>query len=91
MRAILLTLAVIAILTVLAAIALHKSATEPPRPPLVSDGIPSPRIRYICSITNEEAMVYITSDGDELDPMPTGNGCDYAGWLSDDGPHRKGW
>lgn len=57
---------------------------QPPEPvygnlaPLVSTELPrTGRIRYVCSHTGHEGLVYVMRDGTEMDPIPTNRRCDY--------------
>lgn len=68
------------LILVLALLVLALAAcSQPPEPqaPLVHD-VQSPTMRYICSVVGEEGMIYTTSQGEEMAPMPTGRRCDYA-------------
>lgn len=63
-------------LVLLAALAACTPAEPPPIPS--SNDLRSPRIRYICLPSDELAVIYITLDGVELEPLLTGDLCDYA-------------
>ena len=51
----------------------------PPAPPAEALYQPPPHttVRYICSISNEEAAMYFAADGSVRGPIPTGRDCDY--------------
>lgn len=59
---------------------------EPPTAPLAGE-IRTGSFRYICSITGEEAYIYVTAEGEELDPQPTGRTCSYETYRA----WREGW
>jgi len=69
------------------ALALSACSPAPPAPRLV--GVDAPELRHICSITNQDAIVYTTHDGQELDPIATGHACDYALWRRDVADERE--
>lgn len=61
----------------IALVLLCACSQSPPEAALAPDRVAAGSIRYICSITNEEAYVYTTREGEILDPVPTGRFCEY--------------
>ena len=48
-----------------------------PDPIPSSDAINPPRMTYDCAPTGHVVMIYITGEGERLEPLPTGEYCDY--------------
>ena len=44
--------------------------------------IAPPVMPYVCSVTGEEAMMYVSHTGEVFDPIPTGRSCDYAAYRA---------
>jgi len=48
-------------------------------------------MQYLCSVTNDEAVVFLDENGDVIGMSETGHACDYASWrqdVSENGPIR---
>lgn len=40
-------------------------------------------MQYLCSVTNDEAVVFLDAEGDVIGMSETGHTCDYEAWRQD--------
>lgn len=65
------------------ALVLLTACSQPP-PQAELAGAPSlGEMTYICSETNEEAVMFTDANGDLVDLRSTGRPCDYEAWRAD--------
>lgn len=72
----------LAIATMICGVVIFQAVTATPPEPYVRlvGAVPSPPVAvYGCSAEEGQMILYTTGDGRQLEPVPTGHPCGYAG------------